>query len=194
MYDPVDRFDETLQAARQGQDWAVGRLYDAHHPPLLAYLSWAEPAAAEDLAGETWLAVAERIDAFEGEERGFRAWLFAIARRRVADHRRRGVRRRTSPAPDEVFVNLADGDDPEQAVVEQLTSEDALALLTRVLPKEQAEVVVLRVLAGFSVEETARIVSKRPEAVRALQHRALLRLARNHRRMPNLEASQGVTK
>lgn len=190
----MDRFDETLQAAREGQDWAVGRLYDAHHPSLLAYLSWAEPAAAEDLAGETWLAVAERIGAFQGGERGFRAWLFAIARRRVADHRRRGVRRRTAPAADEVFADLADRDDPEQTVVDQLTSEDALALLTRVLSKEQAEVVVLRVMAGLSVEETAHIVSKRPEAVRALQHRALLRLARNHRRMPDLEASQGVTK
>ena len=184
----MNRFEETLQAARRGQDWAVGGLYDAHSPPLLAYLTWAEPAAADDLAAETWLAVAERIGAFRGDERGFRAWLFTIARRRIADHRRRGVRRQTQPAPDEFFADFAGSEEPEETVVEQLTSEDALAMLTRVLPKAQAEVIVLRVVAGFSVHETAGIVSKRPEAVRALQHRALLRLARNRDRLSSIEA------
>ncbi|MBO0691286.1 MAG: sigma-70 family RNA polymerase sigma factor [Acidimicrobiaceae bacterium] len=184
----MDCFDETLQAAQEGQDWAVGGLYAAHHPPLLAYLSWAEPSAAEDLAAETWLAVAERIGVFQGDERGFRAWLFAIARRRIADHRRRGVRHRTKPVLQEFFTGLAGIDDPEQAVVERLASEDLLAQLDQVLSKDQAEIVVLRVVAGFSVEETARVVSKRHGAVRALQHRALLRLARTASSMSSIEA------
>jgi RNA polymerase sigma-70 factor, ECF subfamily len=38
-------------------------------------------------------------------------------------------------------------------------------------------VVLLRVLAGFEVADVAKIVGKKPGAVRVLQHRALQRLA-----------------
>jgi RNA polymerase sigma-70 factor (ECF subfamily) len=49
--------------------------------------------------------------------------------------------------------------------------------LTSVLPAEQAEVLMLRVVGGLPVEEVARVVGKRPGTVRVLQHRALRRLA-----------------
>jgi RNA polymerase sigma-70 factor (ECF subfamily) len=166
-----------LDAARTGQEWAVACLYDALQPGLLRYLSWQEPQAAEDLASETWLAVAERIGRFEGDEDAFRGWLFAIARRRVADHRRRGARRRTTPVSQDDFAAMANADDPSAFVIDQLSSEEAIARLTELLPPHHAEVVLLRVVAGLSVSETARVVGKRPGAVRVMQHRALRRLA-----------------
>jgi RNA polymerase sigma-70 factor (ECF subfamily) len=62
-------------------------------------------------------------------------------------------------------------------VVEHLASEEAIARLTALLPPQHAEVVLLRVVAGMSVSETARVVRKRPGTVRVMQHRALRRLA-----------------
>jgi RNA polymerase sigma-70 factor (ECF subfamily) len=53
----------------------------------------------------------------------------------------------------------------------------ALALVAE-LPPDQAEVVALRVLGGLEVAEVARIVGKRPGAVRVLAHRGLRRLAK----------------
>ncbi len=44
------------------------------------------------------------------------------------------------------------------------------------LPPLQRDIVLLRVIGGLSVEETARIVGRRPGAVRTAQHRALARL------------------
>jgi len=44
------------------------------------------------------------------------------------------------------------------------------------LAPDQAEVVFLRVLAGFDVEDVAAVLGKTPGAVRVLQHRALRRL------------------
>jgi RNA polymerase sigma-70 factor (ECF subfamily) len=177
--DPTQEdFAHILASAQSGQEWAVARLYDALHPPLMRYLRWQEPAAADDLAGETWLAVAERIGRFSGGDGAFRAWFFAIARRRVADHRRRAARRRTVPLPDDVLALVPDDRDPAVTAVDELSSEQALALLTARLPPDQAEVVMLRVVVGLSVEETADVVSKRPGTVRVLQHRALRRLAR----------------
>jgi len=174
---PMNGFDDILVSACAGQERAFGCLYDELQPAILRYLRWKEPSMAEDLAAETWLAVAERLAGFEGDEGAFRGWIFAIARRRVADHRRRAARRQTAPVPDEVLVGLADPGDPAELVVEKLSAQHAITQLTATLPADQAEVVVLRVIGGLSVEETARVMDKRPGTVRVLQHRALRRLA-----------------
>lgn len=49
---------------------------------------------------------------------------------------------------------------------------DALAAL----PREQREVIKLRLVEGYQVEEVARRLNRSTEAVKALQHRALCRL------------------
>ena len=67
-------------------------------------------------------------------------------------------------------------DDPVAAVFEAQSTRAALALLAE-LPTDQAEVVALRVLGGLEIAEVARIVGKRPGAVRVLAHRGLRRLA-----------------
>jgi RNA polymerase sigma-70 factor (ECF subfamily) len=174
----IEDFADTLKAAQAGQEWAVAILFDALHPPLLRFLTWQEPSVAEDLAAETWLAVAERIGSFEGGEAQFRGWIFGITRRRLADHRRRGARRKTAPVESRILEAVADAEDPAEQVVEKLAAEEAIALMTAALPPDQAEVLMLRVVGGLSVDETADVMGKRPGTVRVLQHRALRRLAR----------------
>ena len=51
--------------------------------------------------------------------------------------------------------------------------------LVEVLPADQAEVVLLRVVGGLSAEETGEVMGKKPGTIRVLQHRALDRLARD---------------
>ena len=57
--------------------------------------------------------------------------------------------------------------------------EAAALAQVRQLPAAQAEVVLLRVLGGFSAEEVAEITGRSPGSVRVIQHRALRRLARD---------------
>ena len=178
LWAPIDDFAEVLEAAQAGQEWAVGILFDALQPPLLRFLRWHEPSVADDVAGETWLAVAQRIAAFEGDEGQFHAWVFTIARRRLADHRRKASRRRTAPVQSRTLETVAAPEDIAEVVVEKLSAEQAIARLTEALPPDQAEILVLRVVGGLSVEETARVVGKRPGTVRVIQHRAIRRLAR----------------
>ena len=45
------------------------------------------------------------------------------------------------------------------------------------LPTDQAEAIVLRVVAGLGVDRVAAIMGKRPGTVRVLTHRGLRRLA-----------------
>ena len=64
----------------------------------------------------------------------------------------------------------------EEEALEVLGTELALSCIA-MLPASQADVVLLRVLGGLSVGEVAKILDKRPGAVRVLQHRALRTLA-----------------
>ena len=87
------QFLAVLVAAARGDEEAFGRLWHDLQPRLRRYFAVAAPAAAEDLASETWLAVVGGIDRFRGNESAFRAWVFTIARRKVLDWHRRAARR-----------------------------------------------------------------------------------------------------
>ena len=73
---------------------------------------------------------------------------------------------------------VATVEDPVLASVEQEESTRRAVALIRTLPPDQAEVVMLRVVAGLEPAEVARIIGKSPGAVRVLGHRGLRRLAR----------------
>lgn len=169
-------FDTILAAATTGAEWALGALYRDLHPPILRYLYSQDPANAEDLASETWLDVARGLQRFDGEEPAFRRWVFTIARRRLLDHRRTIARRRTDPVPADSLAYLQAPADAADEALAAASTRAALRTLAS-LPRDQAEVVLLRVLADLGVDDVAAILGKRPGTVRVLQHRALKRLA-----------------
>jgi RNA polymerase sigma-70 factor (ECF subfamily) len=133
------------------------------------------PAVADDLASETWLGVVGGIHRFRGNEPAFRAWVFTIARHEALDWRRRGARRVTE-LPVTELVEQAAPDDPAVTALEGFSTRAALAMVAR-LPPDQAEAVVLRVVAGLDVNRVAGIMGKRPGTIRVLTHRGLRRLA-----------------
>ena len=169
-------FPAVLDAATRGDEEAFGRLWRDLQPRLLRYFMVAAPAAAEDLASETWLAVVRGLDHFQGNEPAFRAWLFTIARHEVLDWRRRAARRPTEDLPVTDLTGLAAADDPAATAIEGFSTRAALAVVAT-LPADQAEAVVLRVVAGLGVDRVAAIMGKRPGTVRVLTHRGLRRLA-----------------
>jgi RNA polymerase sigma-70 factor (ECF subfamily) len=167
-----EQFEIVLASAQEAEQWALGRLYERLQPSILAYLR-SQDADAEDIAADAWIDVARGLSRFVGGEADFRRWVFTIARRRLIDARRARSRARTQPMPPEAL------DRPTtDAGIEGVDADTAAQTIVALLPDSQAQVVLLRVLAGFSVEETAAILRKRPGAVRALQHRALRGLAK----------------
>ncbi len=164
-----------MAAAQRGEERAVEVLYNDVRPRLARFLQVREPRAADDIEGEVWLAVTEGLVRFSGSEESFRAWVFSIARRRLADFRRTAVRRATFPVPAEE-LDQPTPYWPESLVLEDLSAEAAANFVVTVLPPDQADVVLLRVLSGLSVDEVAEILGKPAGTVRVLQHRALRRL------------------
>jgi RNA polymerase sigma-70 factor (ECF subfamily) len=170
-------FEEVLAAARGGAEWAVTALYRDLQPSLLAYLRALEPGEADDLASDVWLGVGRNLRQFEGDEAAFRGWAFTIARRRIVDLRRRRGRRQTDVAPTEEFDAIAGADDPESSAIDALGADEVRRQIVGLLPPDQADVVLLRVVGGLDAGQIADVLGKRPGAVRVLQHRALRRLA-----------------
>jgi RNA polymerase sigma-70 factor, ECF subfamily len=168
-------FAPTLAAARHGDEGALAALWRELQPALLRYLRAVDAGAAEDIASDTWLEVTHRLDRFYGTERDFRGWLFTIARHRLIDARRRAARHRTAPV---AWLPERPGrDDPAADVLAGLSTEASLRLVSE-LPPEQAEAVLLRVMAGLDTDQVARIMGKQPGNVRVLSHRGLRNLAR----------------
>ena len=186
-----DEFPTVLAAAQTGAEWAVAALYRDLHPAVLAFMTARVGGDAEDLAADVFITVAQRLASFEGDERSLRSWVFTVAYRKVGESWRQSSRRRTEPAPLSELVSHLPCGDVEVEALEGLSTADALAAIAR-LGSPQAEVVLLRVVADLSVEDVAVIVGKRPGAVRSLQHRALIRLAREFVPEPrNVEGRPG---
>jgi RNA polymerase sigma-70 factor (ECF subfamily) len=171
---PIEDFARTLQAARDGQGWALGELFRNLYPRIVRYLRVLEPTDAEDVASDAWLDISSGLDRFEGDEVGLRAWSFTIARRRMIDLRRRRARQQAHPMG--FLDDRTPGGNVEEEAMTELATQAALGRIATLSP-DQAEVVLLRVLGGLPVAEVAKIVDKKPGTVRVLQHRALRRLA-----------------
>jgi RNA polymerase sigma-70 factor (ECF subfamily) len=179
---PLDdeSFPSVLVGARAGDQWAAEILFADLQPRLLRFLRSTEPRVADDLAGEVWLNMAQGIGGFEGDLAGFRSWVFTIARRRVADHRRTAARRATdSVDPHEYFRAHVDESSGDTAtiVMDQMSAQDAIDLISSSLPPDQAEVLLLRVIGELDVAHVAQVMDRTPNWVRVTQHRALRRLA-----------------
>lgn len=180
-----DQFQGILIAAQDGGEWAVAILYRWLHPALVSYLRGRAGDDADDLASETWLAVARALPSFSGDEAAFRSWVFTIAHRRLIDHHRAAARRpRTQSLAgpegdgfDGGTMALPSRDDPAAEVLAAAAADDAVRRIVALLPADQAEIVLLRVVAGLPVDDVARVTGRRPGTVRVLQHRALRRLA-----------------
>ncbi len=78
----------------EGDEEAFGRLVEAYHARLvtLARAYVADPAAAEEVVQETWLAVLEGLPRFEGRS-SLKTWIFRILANRA---KARAVREKRS--------------------------------------------------------------------------------------------------
>jgi RNA polymerase sigma-70 factor (ECF subfamily) len=169
-------FDATLAAAKRGDASGLERLYEDYRPAVLRFFR-GRAVDAEDLTSDVFVSVARNLGRFKGDESGFRSWVFTIAHRRLTDDRRRRARRPSDPLPPERMAHHSLHGNSELDAMSLVETGDAISRIAS-LPQAQADVLLLRVVADLSVAQVARILGRNPEAVRALQYRALRRLAR----------------
>jgi RNA polymerase sigma-70 factor (ECF subfamily) len=168
---------ELVHAAQEGDRAAFAMLYDKYVDVVFRYVLFrvGDRELAEDVTSETFLRALRRISSVTYQGRDVGAWFVTIARNLVLDHVKSSRFR--------LEVTTAEVDDsgrvqagPEQQVLAGAT-RSALLECVRQLGDDQRECIVLRFLQGLSVAETAAVMSRNEGAVKALQHRAVRRLA-----------------
>jgi RNA polymerase sigma-70 factor, ECF subfamily len=168
---------QALVSRAQGGDAAAWEaLYRRAYPRLLAYARRRLDAEeAREAVSETMARAVAGIDRFSPTGPGFEGWLFGICRHVVLDAQRAAGRRGYGPPPPEL---AALDPEPGDRVIQAEEHTAVRAAFAR-LREADRELLELRVVAGLSAEDTARVLGKRPGAVRTAQARALTRLRRH---------------
>lgn len=180
-----------VDAARNGDTEAFGLLYDRYAPIVYRYVlpRIGDSCLAEDLTSETFLRALRRIASVSYQGRDVAAWFITIARNLVLDHVKSSRARYEVPTADlgqqggggQTFSPAFSDAPPSQSGPEQHVLAEAihgeLLRCVRQLNADQRECIRLRFLLGLSVTETALLMRRNEGAVKALQHRAIRRLA-----------------
>jgi RNA polymerase sigma-70 factor, ECF subfamily len=170
-----DDFARVLADAQGGSEDQFAVLWRDANPALIRYLRVLAPDYAEDIAAETWVHVVRGLPRFVGDESAWRAWLFTTARRRLIDQARLRKRHPAEPLEEVSASEMPSTPDAAQVALDNLATESAIALLSR-LPQPQAEVIMLRVVAGMDTDAVADLLGKTPGNVRVMAHRGLKKL------------------
>lgn len=153
---------------------AVAAIHERYFPELFRYARYrlGDASLAEDLASETLVRMLEAVVSGRGPKTSLRGWLVGTMANLVNDHFRQVYARPTSDLPDHLLNDDPDPSDQAAQREQERELRTAMALLTA----EQQHVLSLRFGNGYSLEETAVIMGKNPNAIKALQFRAVTAL------------------
>jgi RNA polymerase sigma-70 factor (ECF subfamily) len=169
---------QLVKAAQEGDTGAFGVLYDQYVDMVFRYVLFrvgGDRAFAEDVTSETFLRALRSIGSVSYQGRDVGAWFVTIARNIVFDHVK-SSRYRLEVTTAELQDNREETGGPEQEVMTEATNAELLRCVSQ-LGDDQRECIQLRFIEGKSVSEVAQLMDRNEGAVKALQHRAVRRLA-----------------
>jgi RNA polymerase sigma-70 factor, ECF subfamily len=173
---PLIDDDRALAGLQELDQQAIGAIYDQYFSEIYRYVLYriGDPTLAEDIASDVFVRLLESVQGSRPPQTNLKGWLIGTASHIVTDHLRKKYRR----PEEEISESLPDRGPSIAAEVDQREQNrmvnDAYAQLT----PEQQHVLALRFGQGYSLEETATLMSKNVNAVKALQFRALAALQR----------------
>ena len=166
-----------LDGRRRLDARAIGVIYDRYSADVYRYARYRldDDHVAEDIASDVFLQLLEALQNGHGPQSNVKAWLLSTAAHIVTDHLRRAYRRPTTAIPEDLADLAGTPIDEFDSRERSRDFQRAYARLT----DEQQHVLALRFGQGYSLEETAAVLQKKINAVKALQFRALAALQRN---------------
>jgi RNA polymerase sigma-70 factor, ECF subfamily len=174
-----------IRAAQGGDEQAFGELYNAYVHDIFRYILYRVGSSeiAQDLTAEVFLRAVEGLVRYQDRQVPLLAWLYRIAHARVVDHYRHV--HRVGQEDDIENVDLTAEDDLDSDLMMNYQQQKIREAIYK-LPGEQQQVIVLRFIEGYNVQQTADVLGKTPGAIKMIQRRALQAM--------NLELSrQGIT-
>lgn len=165
-----------LDGLRDLNSQVIGAIYDKYFPEVFRYVRYrlGDEQTAEDIASDVFVRLLEASQKGRGPQTNLRSWLLGTASHIITDHLRRSYRRPTEAITENVLDPLAVP--PEE--VDRRERDHTVRSAMQQLTPEQQHVLALRFGEGYSLEETAAAMNKNPNAIKALQFRALASLQR----------------
>lgn len=164
-----------VQRAQANDRAAFGELYELYCPKIYSYIAYhlnGRAEAAEDLTEEVFMKALQNLSSFQFREVPFSSWLYRIAHNHLIDHIR-SSKKQQSVALDDAEHLLFEKDRLDSRL-DRHTLTTALAKIT----DDQRQIVLMRVVQGLSILETAKAVGKSEDSVKQLQSRGLKALKR----------------
>ena len=170
---------ELVEASRRGEREAFGTLVTRYQDVVCAvsFSSTGNWATSQDVAQDTCLGVLRAIPGWQELGRPLWAFVFAIARNKIADRARSHAARRDVLVGHDSYPDVVI--DPRRGPTELIEDDEGagrVLAMMEALPATQREVLLLRVIVGLSTAETAAALSLTVGSVRVLQHRAVTAL------------------
>lgn len=161
---------DLIERWKRGDERAAALLVARHSAALARFAASAgADSEIEELVQDTFVRAFASIDSFRGES-SLRTWLFTIQRRLLLDRRRAERRSRRQVTIDERDAMT------EYGALDNLVADETELRVRRAvgrLSPMQKEVFTLRVSAGLSYKEIAKVVGSTEGAARVHYHNAL---------------------
>lgn len=174
----MNTFDEqqALEGLKLLDAASISAIYNRYYVEVYKYAMYRlnDTQAAEDLASEVFVRLLDAVEKKQGPHSNLRGWLIGTASHMVLDEYRRRYRKPEAEIPDSL-ADQTPGPEHEAVVRE---GNQAVREVYSQLTEEQQQVLSLRFGQGYSLEETAALMKKNVNAVKALQFRALASLQR----------------
>ena len=173
---PMSYADTELRGLQALDPRAIAEVHDRYYPEIYRYALYrlGDEDLAQDLASDVFVRLLEAAHAGRGPKQSLRGWLFGTASHAVMDHFRRFYAGREDPLGEDLSDHRLD---PSLALEDGEQRRAMLQAMSR-LTGEQQHVLALRFGGGYSLEETAAVMGKKANAIKALQFRALGALRR----------------
>jgi RNA polymerase sigma-70 factor (ECF subfamily) len=154
----------------------IGAIYDEYFPEIYRYALYrlGDESLAEDIASDVFIRLLEAVQASRGPQKNIKGWLLGTASHVVADTLRKKYRHQEDDLP----ASLPDPQPVSEVQVDQREQQRAMQSALSKLTAEQQNVLIFRFGQGYSIEETAILMNKNLNAIKALQFRALAALQR----------------
>lgn len=147
-------------------------LYDKYYSPIFAYVMFltGDKTITEDIVSSTFEKAMMSITKYENRGYSFGAWLFRIARNLTYDQTSKFKTLQLSTL--EEIIGISDNYDTEKIAQESIEKEKLFEAINKLIPMEK-EVIMLKYIQEFSIEEVSNVMGKSIDAIKSLNKRAL---------------------
>jgi len=166
-----------LEGLKNLDSRVISAVYDRYFADVyrFAYYRLNDEKMAEDISSDTFVRLLEAVKVRRGPRTNLKGWLLATASHAVTDHLRQ-VYDHPKEALSDMIPNGAAPSVSDEVERRERGSSVQQAYIQ--LTPEQQNVLALRFGSGYSLAETARLLQKNVNAVKALQFRALAAIQR----------------